>query len=419
MAVIVWLLVTSLFVWLFYRQVSPLLQQPAQSPTQLAMKTGLRSIMWAAILLSLRYLILVVDRWLHFRRAKAPFGYILVDPVFEPLDLGSTIFILWGTYLLVASQVAGSMTPKKTDFRWWVPRTALIVICYVTLAYVILYLVEAILWVQFSKLDLIDRIAKARTTSEVAMRALFFVATLSIAGLAAFGWWKISSNHGDSRKFIVYLSTATLFLLVRNTFALAVYGPKGRRPHLLLKRDVIYGLFSELYFFFVYWSSREVASEERDSRESRDCVESDLRKFIIEKLETDTDHRVLQSPAFGDLLSAVSNPITLGNILATGTLSQNLHIDDDAKRVFANAYIEALRSEYGEMNPRLGRNFENTRPQSVPSMLLNLGRMSANKGRSSVASWSRRTGTASPGDSSPRPRLYRSTEKLRSMLNLS
>jgi hypothetical protein len=172
-----------------------------------------------------------------------------------------------------------------------------------------------------------------------------------------------------------------------------------------------------LYFFFVYWSSREGTIEERDSRESRDCVESDVRSFIIEKLDTDTEHRVLQSPAFGHLLSAVSNPITLGNLIATGTLSQTLHINDEEKRAFANAYIEALRSEYGEMNPRLGKNFENTRPQSVPSMLLNLGRMSATNGRNSAASRSHRTGTASPGGASPRPRLNRSTERLRSLLN--
>lgn len=146
------------------------------------------------------YFILVIDRWLHYQNVESPPGYIIIDAFFETLDLVSSILMLWGTYLLIRSRVAGSFTTEKTDFRWWVPGGAVVLLCYIASAYIILYFAEVGLWMNFSKLDLLNSAAKARNVADNAMRALFFVSTVSVLGFATFGWWKISRNHGDSHK---------------------------------------------------------------------------------------------------------------------------------------------------------------------------------------------------------------------------
>lgn len=191
------------------------------------------------------------------------------------------------------------------------------------------------------------------------------------------------------------LFASAVSLLVRNAFALAVCGPKSRRPNLILPRDAIYGLFGVLFLAFTYWASREIVNEMRNDVDSHNWVESDVRKFIIKKLEGDTQRRLLESPAFGNLLTSISEPGILESITGPDTLSYSLGVPDEERHRFTTEYIKSLRSVYGEMNPRLGKNYANTRPQSVGSRILNLSRMSI-KGRNSAASKSSRGTPTSP-----------------------
>lgn len=47
------------------------------------------------------YVLAVVDRWLRYEKILVPYGYILCNPAAETVRIISTLFYVWGTFLMV------------------------------------------------------------------------------------------------------------------------------------------------------------------------------------------------------------------------------------------------------------------------------------------------------------------------------
>ncbi|KAH7012863.1 hypothetical protein EDB80DRAFT_834464 [Ilyonectria destructans] len=400
--VTIWLFTSGVLAYIFYR----FLTKP--SPTW----PEFRSIALGAGLLSFWYLGIVIDRWIHYDNRKVVFGYILFLPVWEFFHVGSTIMILWGTYKIVWNELDGRFTEKQQGIWWFGGKCAIFLVCMVSLFYTILYLALSIVWMEFVSLNTIADVATKRTQFEMAMAALFFGFSLLTVGTATVAIvWGSSKIDGRIRKTRIVLFISTLLLLARSIsqFALAAqaYGKKYTRQDLLLAKDVSYGLLSMLYLStmaFLAWSVS--TGFDKGGNDAR-LVQSDIRKHILTKLQTDTNHGRQESPRFEELLQDVSE--NLDKILDQGPLSSASTVNRDHKRVVAREYIQHLRAGYGELNPKEGLDFNSLGSRNSSALSSIFSRRLVPNGRRTTSNPDIRSAATTPGNV---PRV-----KSREMLN--
>lgn len=196
--VTIWLFVTLIFTVVIWRALTK--PNPAsQEFKTILYGTGLLTLYGNSpndlvqILTSFRwYFIVVVDRWIHYDGRAVGYGYILLIPIWEFFYVGSTIFILWGTYTIVWKELRERFSglTRSHQIAWWfVGNFALFILCMVSLFYVILFIALASIWLKFSSLNAIDDVATKRNGFEIAMHAFFFVFSLITSGAAAVAFW--------------------------------------------------------------------------------------------------------------------------------------------------------------------------------------------------------------------------------------
>ena len=164
-----------------------------------------------------------------------------------------------------------------------------------------------------------------------------------------------------------------MLLFARSTsqFALALkaFGPKVTRQDTLLSRDISHGLLTALYLIAITFFAWSVSADFDKGGRDAGFVQSDIRKHILGKLQVDTRQGRQESPAFGDLLDDAAN--SLEYILNNGPLSTTSTANRDHKRAVALEYIQNQRADFGEMDPKEGKDYNtrNSRPTSRVSTL--------------------------------------------------
>ena len=127
--------------------------------------------------------------------------------------------------------------------------------------------------------------------------------------------------------------------------------------------------------YFAFSTTRPVNREGHDAQ----WVESDCRKHILTTLENDTRQGRNESPAFEGLIQDATN--NLEKILDTGPSSTTSTLDRDHKRKIAQDYLESLRAQYGQLNPKEGIDFSNVDPRASVLSSVFGGRRSGASGR--------------------------------------
>ncbi|CAM1505509.1 Fc.00g111460.m01.CDS01 [Cosmosporella sp. VM-42] len=357
--VTIWLFITAIFTYVFWW----LLHKP--SPTWPEFKTIMigTGLLW--------YLIVVVDRWLHYDHRSVPFGYILLAPIWEFFYVGSANLILWGTFTVVWKEFEREERFTKLQMRLWglAANFAIFMVGLVSLFYLILYLALAVVWMEFFSLNTIADVATKRTGFEISMTAFFFSFSLLTAAAATYAiFWRIRRAEGKPRKTRIVLWFATMLLFARSTsqFAIAIRanGPNVTRQDTLLSRDISHGLLTVLYLMAMSFLAWSVSTGFDKGGRDAGFVQSDVRKYILGKLQVDTNQGRQESPPFGVLLDDAT--INIEYILDNGPLSTSSTVNRDHKRAVAQEYIGQLRRDLGEMNPREGRDYNSrsSRPGS-------------------------------------------------------
>lgn len=137
-------------------------------------------------------------------------------------------------------------------------------------------------------------------------------------------------------------------------------------------------------------------------------VQSDIRKHILTKLQTDTNHGRQESPRFEELLQDVSE--NLDKILDQGSLSSSSTANRDHKRVVAREYIQHLRDGYGELNPKEGLDFNSLGSRNSSALSSIFSRRLVPNGRRTTSNPDIRSAAATTPGNVPRV-------KSREMLN--
>ncbi|KAH7176554.1 hypothetical protein EDB81DRAFT_940453 [Dactylonectria macrodidyma] len=348
--VTIWLFTSAILAYIFYW----LLKKP--NPTWPEFKT----ISLGARLLVFWYLGIVIDRWIHFDNLKVTFGYILFLPILEFFHVGSTVLTLWGTYEIVWKEIEGRFTERHQGIWWFAAKCVNFLVCMVSLFYTILYLALAIVWMEFVSLNIIADVATKRTQFELSMAALFCgFSLLAVSAAAAAIVWGSARIDGKIRKTRMVLFLATVLLLARSIsqFVLVVkaYGKGSTGQDVLLAKDVSYGLTSTLYLSSMAFLAWHVSTNFDKGGTDARLVQSDIRKYILDKLQADTKSGRQESPAFEEILAEVSRD--LDTILNQGPLSSSSTVSRDQRRVVAQEYIQDLHNDYGKLDPKKGLNY--------------------------------------------------------------
>lgn len=124
----------------------------------------------------------MVDRWIHYANNSVSFGYILIYPIIEILDVSSGIIFIWSTFRVVWVELADRFNPSPRA-RWLLAaKIAIFIVSLLSIYYNILYLALAIVWMQFMSLNTIADIATKRTQFEIAKGGFFFLFGLLTVG---------------------------------------------------------------------------------------------------------------------------------------------------------------------------------------------------------------------------------------------
>lgn len=132
----------------------------------------------------------------------------------------------------------------------------------------------------------------------------------------------------------------------------------------------------------MYGAAYVVSSEfDQDGREAR-LVKSDIRVAVLSRLKQETDEGRRDSPPFGSILDKIESD--LDTVLRDGPLSCNLGMSPVHKDQIAKAYVQDIRKQYGNLDPREGKDSDLSRLRNFSSVstLLGLGsnmRRSANQ----------------------------------------
>ncbi|KAI0902959.1 hypothetical protein F4823DRAFT_637149 [Ustulina deusta] len=306
-------------------------------------------------LLAFWYLFIVLDRWLHYSRTSVVYGYIFVLPIFEISRVASTIYHLWGTYVVIWRELEDRFPKRQQGYWWFAARFSIFIVGLVSTYYVALLIAQVGVWVQFLSLNTIADIATKRTGFEITMTAFFVVfGLITLAAACASLLWKAWRIDGRIRRNRIYLLLATSFLLIRSLFefalAIRAWGPDSTRQSLQPIKDVGYGIITLIYLGLMYTTAYAVSSRfDRGGKEVR-LVESDIRLAVLKRLQQETDEGRRKSRPFAEILDDIVND--LETILRDGPLSCGAEISSAHKYQVAQECIQSLRRDYGTLDPR-------------------------------------------------------------------
>ncbi|KAM5343200.1 hypothetical protein ACJ41O_014166 [Fusarium nematophilum] len=359
--VTIWLFVLLFITYMFWR----LLHRPPKT------SDDFKVIMYGTGLLACWYCIITVDRWMHYDARPVVYGYLVVLPFCESLRITSTILLLWGTYTFVWAQIRGNF---QREHLWWVAaKFAVFLVCMVSFFYWLLYFALAIVWVNFSSLNIIDDVATKRTNFELAMTGMYLGFSLLIVVAATSSVFRDRVVDGRFKRDSLPLYIATIFLLVLHALqfssVIRAYLPSRTRRDVLLFRDVSEGLVTVLYLvamLFHAWN-RTKAPPETSFNSSR--IKSEIRKYILDLLDAETSSGRGTSRAFKDVLADVTENL---DDAIKKTLNSPSSMNRDDQRNEGRKYIRQLTNKLGPMNPRQDRNYDKvgSRPISNVTSIL-------------------------------------------------
>jgi hypothetical protein len=147
------------------------------------------------------YFLIVIDRWLHYRRASVVYGYIFVIPILELFRITSTVYYLWGTYAVIWKELQDRFPNRQRVYWWFAARFSIFVVGLVSTYYVGDNIALAITWVKFLSLNTIADVATKRTQFEISMTAFFSVfGVITLAAACASLLWKALGIDGRVRR---------------------------------------------------------------------------------------------------------------------------------------------------------------------------------------------------------------------------
>ncbi|KAI0532801.1 hypothetical protein GGR58DRAFT_507032 [Xylaria digitata] len=304
-------------------------------------------------LLTIWYFFIVLDRWLHHAQNRVVYGYIFALPVIESFRIASTVYYLWGTYIVIWRELEDRF-PRKQQVYWWrAARCAIFTVGFVSIYYVLLSIVHVSVWVRFLSLNTIADVATKWVGFEITMTAFFFVfGLISFAAACASLLWK--SWRMDGQPTRVYLLLAALLLLIRSIFefalAIRAWGPYSTRQSLQPVKDVEYGIITLTYLGSMYITAHVISSKFDKGSKGVRLIYSDIRHAVLEQLRGQTENGRQKSPP----LMEIANQIDIDKVLRDGTLPCNVKMSSARKDRAARLCLRELKAEYGNLDPREG-----------------------------------------------------------------
>jgi hypothetical protein len=137
-------------------------------------------------------------------------------------------------------------------------------------------------------------------------------------------------------------------------------------------RDISYGAITVVYLLMIFYSAKSQTSPSNKGSDNVRNIQSNIRNYIIERLQTDTNEGRTKAPPFREILERVrmslDTPPTNDTLFSGSTLTK--HEDN---RKIAIDYIGTLREKYKGLDPKpvgpLQPTTPSTRPQSTASTL--------------------------------------------------
>src|SRR3569833_1563528 len=123
--------------------------------------------------------------------------------------------------------------------------------------------------------------------------------------------------------------------------------PDIHQSDVQLPYDIVYGLLTSLYLFFMYIQAIQVARKNDAGRVDVDNLESDVRNYIIEKLRIVPEQKHIAAPPFRKSLDQVKDEVQ--TILDRGPLSIGSTMAPDDKLQRAESYIRKLRRKHANL----------------------------------------------------------------------
>jgi hypothetical protein len=168
--------------------------------------------------------------------------------------------------------------------------------------------------------------------------------------------------------------------LVEFVFALMAYTPEFTRQNLRLPRDIAYGLLTCLYLVLMCAMARAAASPYESGSDNARHICSNIRKHILQRLESQTNSARIESPPFDAILQELEE--NLDGALATGGLATGSSGSEPVNRKAALRYISLLRDEFGNLDPKKGNEYQ-SRARTVSSLFSRKPAGSARQSRAS------------------------------------
>ncbi|KAK3324534.1 hypothetical protein B0T19DRAFT_232064 [Cercophora scortea] len=358
-----------------------------------------RTTMLGTLFLAFWYIITAIDRWLRYDGRAVKYGYIIIAPIWESFRVTSTILLLWGTYTVVWKELEDHFSPRQQGIWWFAAKFALFIVALMSIFYVVLYLALSVVWMEFFSLNVIADIATKRTGFEIAMTAFFMVfGLLTLAEATAALVIGAVKVHGHMEATRLFLWLAALLLFARSTAEFAiitnVYSSSATRQSTKLATDIAYGLITVLYLAMMCCMATVASSTfDRGGKQAK-MVASDIRQYVLKRLEDVTNGARKESPAFETIIREVEE--NLNNVLANGPLTSGLELNQQYKESAARDCIEQLRGEFGKLDPKEGIDYA-PRPTSGFSSLF--GRRSKSTQMHNASTTTLNSGTNHPSAS--------------------
>ncbi|MCJ1343005.1 hypothetical protein MMC31_001194 [Peltigera leucophlebia] len=187
----------------------------------------------------------ISDVIVHFRRARVPYGYILVGCLYKAFRVISDVFVVWGTGRVLIRYRHLRPNIWKPQSVFCLTAIVAVLLLFIGVYQICLMFALSFAWLSFSDLNVINAIAKARSGFEIAFTALAFVITLGIAALTMLR--DLDSLYQEE----LWSVPASIALLIRSFCEIVIVGQLDRSPagiqNINRARDITYGLFSVLF----------------------------------------------------------------------------------------------------------------------------------------------------------------------------
>ncbi|KAK4169556.1 hypothetical protein QBC43DRAFT_307974 [Cladorrhinum sp. PSN259] len=319
---------------------------PAEFKTEIRIST---------ILLSIWYLAITIDRWMHYEQRRVPFGYIIFEPIVQSLQLLSTLFFLWGTYGVVWSELQRRFRTDRSQTIWWTAaKTTFFCLILVTCFFWILRIATTVVWLKFLSLNVISDVATKRNGFEMAMTLFFSVFTLlTVVAIVATFLFRANKLERSWARTRIYVVIAAVMLFGRSVAECAIafqthMSVNTRRADLQLRYDIVYGLMTTLYLLFMYLQARQYMAHLDEGSTDAEKVRSDIQTEILARLENKTAKKKITAPPLRAVIGEVQQNLE-GVLRNPNVLSANLRMPLDQKRKVAESFLTTLLKKDGHL----------------------------------------------------------------------